>query len=555
MKKNTTLLLLLLLIISVNAISQNVNWVASFNGKANGNDAITATATDASGNVYVTGYADNKTSGTDYVTIKYNSAGVKQWTNTYDGTGNGNDYATAICTDKSGNIYVTGTSDALTGGFINDNAVTIKYNSSGQQLWIAVFDGASKSNDGGRAIKVDNGGNVYITGKTTVKNGAYANADYLTVKYNAFGIQQWTATYNGTAPQGNQTDSANAIALDGSGNVYITGVSEGNVSAHGNLFQDYLTIKYDAAGNQLWTARYNGTASRIDEAFAIAADKTGNVYVTGLGTGDGYEFATIKYNTTGTEQWVQTYQGAGGTALALAIAVDDNSNVYVTGSDDAKPNNEDIYTIKYNTSGQQQWASRYDGGDNDDANALALDKYGNVYVTGYSWHTNTGPDMITIKYNNNGLQQWLQEYNNSGAYEWDMASSITVDSLSNVYVAGYITNSSGNTDYALVQYNTGNTTVPTSKKDTFMLYQNSPNPFSSATTIPFEIKTVTKDLSNVKLWIEDASGKTLSVLINKKLGNGSYNAQWNRGSYKPGIYYSRLSCNGKIQAKKILVTD
>ena len=538
MKQSITLFLLSL-IISANAISQNLNWSTKFNGKANGNDAITAMATDASGNVYVTGYADNGTTGTDYVTIKYNNQGVKQWTATYDGAGSGNDYANAICTDKAGNIYVTGTSDALVGGFINDNAVTIKYNSNGDQLWVAVFDGHSHANDGARAIKTDNAGNVYITGNTTFRDsGAYGNIDYLTVKYNTSGVQQWASTYNGTGPVGDQTDSANAIALDASGNVYVTGMSEGNVSGHGNLFEDYLTIKYDASGNQLWTARFNGAAKRIDEAYAIATDKQGNAYVTGLSTDDGYEFATIKYNSSGIQQWVQTYQGAGGTALGIAIAVDDNSNVYVTGSDDAKPNNEDIYTIKYNTSGQQQWASRYDGGDNDDANALVLDKYGNVYVTGYSWNADTGPDMITLKYNNNGLQQWLQKYNNAGEYEWDMASSITVDSLSNVYVAGYTTNSSGNTDYALVQYSSGGDTVESAPKgnsqDTFMLYQNTPNPFSSTTTIPFKIKIKGNKPSDVKLWIENASGKTVSVLIKAPMYNGSYSVQWYCGNNKAG---------------------
>ena len=298
MKTNFILPLLCSLLISANAITQNLNWSANFNGNANGNDAITAIAADAKGNVYVTGYADNKTTGADYVTIKYNPKGVQQWVATYDGAGNGNDYANAICTDSAGNIYVTGTSDALKDHLVNNNAVTIKYNSEGAQLWVAVFDGHSHANDGARAIKVDNAGNVYITGNTTAKDsGAYGNIDYLTVKYNASGVQQWASTYNGTGPQGDQTDSANAIALDASGNVYVTGMSEGNVSAHGNLFEDYLTIKYDASGNQLWTARFNGSDKRIDEAYAIATDKNSNVYVTGLSTGDGYEFATIKYNT------------------------------------------------------------------------------------------------------------------------------------------------------------------------------------------------------------------------------------------------------------------
>lgn len=557
--KPNFILPLLFSLISANAITQNLNWSANFNGNADGNDAITAIAADASGNVYVTGYAVNHAAGTDYVTIKYDSQGVQQWKAVYNGNGNGNDYAHAISADDAGNIYVTGTSDASTGALVNNNAVTVKYNSAGQQLWVAVFDGKSKSNDGARAIKVDNTGNVYVTGNTTFRDsGAYGNIDYLTVKYNASGVQQWASTYNGTGPQGDQTDSANAIALDASGNVYVTGVSEGNVSGHGNLFQDYLTIKYDASGNQLWTARFNGSAQRIDEAYAIATDKNGNAYVTGVSTGDGYEFATIKYNAGGAQQWVQTFQGAGGIAFGFAIAVDGNSNVYVTGSDDAKPNNEDIYTIKYNSSGQKQWAARYDGGDNDDPNALALDKKGNVYVSGYSIHVDAGPQMITIKYDNNGTKQWVQEFGNENDFAWDMASSVVTDDSNHIYVAGYTTNSSGNTDYALVQYSSGDNIVSAPKhepKDTFMLYQNTPNPFNSSTTIPFKIKIKGKNPSNVKLWIENASGKTISLLINAPLADGSYSVQWSRGNHRAGVYYSVLSCNGVIQSKKMLAAD
>jgi hypothetical protein len=509
--------------------------------------------------MFVTGYAIDNTTGADYATIKYNSKGVQQWVAIYNGAGNGNDYANAICIDGAGNIFVTGTSDALQGAGINNNAVTIKYNADGKKLWVAVFDGHSHANDAARAIKVDNAGNVYITGNTTAKDsGAYGNIDYLTVKYSATGKQQWANTYNGTGPHGDQTDSANAIALDASGNVYITGMSQGNVSAHGNLFEDYLTVKYDAAGNQLWTARFNGSAKRIDEAYALATDKKGNAYVTGVSTRDGYEFATIKYNTKGIQQWVQTYQGSGGTAFGFAIIADDSSNVYVTGSDDAQQYNEDIYTIKYNADGQKQWASRYDGGDNDDPNALALDKNGDVYVSGYSMHADAGPQMITIKYDNNGGKQWVQEFGNENDFAWDVASCVVTDDSTHVYVAGYTTNNNGNTDYALIQYNKGNDVASPPNhqpKDTFMLYQNKPNPFNSSTMIPFTLKIKGSKPSNVKLWIENASGKTVAVLINAPFANGSYQAEWSRGNHRAGVYYAVLSCNGVLQTKKMFVVD
>jgi dienelactone hydrolase len=80
--------------------------------------------------------------------------------------------------------------------------------------------------------------------------------------------------------------------IDGSGNVYVTGYSYG-----GDANYDYATIKYDTNGNQLWSAPYNGTGNSEDYAFALVADKSGNIYVTGqsMGVGTNFDYATIKY--------------------------------------------------------------------------------------------------------------------------------------------------------------------------------------------------------------------------------------------------------------------
>ena len=128
--------------------------------------------------------------------------------------------------------------------------------------------------------------------------------DYLTIKYNSAGQEQWVASYNGP---GNALDFADAIAVDSSGNVYVTGESYGLDSA-----RDYATIKYNSTGQEQWVARYNGPANYDDEARAIALDGSANVYVTGYsyGVGDaGIDYATIKYNSAGQQQWVARYNG------------------------------------------------------------------------------------------------------------------------------------------------------------------------------------------------------------------------------------------------------
>lgn len=141
--------------------------------------------------------------------------------------------------------------------------------------------------------------------------------------------QEWVARYNGP---GNWIDEAKSIAIDGSGNVYVTGYSKGNGTSN-----DYATIKYNSSGVQQWVARYNYAINLYDEATSIAVDGSGNVYVTGYSTsiGENTDYATIKYNSSGAQQWVQRYNGPGILLNthdeAYSIAVDSSGNVYVKG--------------------------------------------------------------------------------------------------------------------------------------------------------------------------------------------------------------------------------
>src|SRR5207244_3614852 len=128
-------------------------------------------------------------------------------------------------------------------------------------------------------------------------------------------------------------DEPDAIAVDNTGNVYVTGYSG-----------DIATIKYDAIGNQLWVAHYYGVEGR-----AIAADNAGNSYVTGI-TGSNGDFAcvTIKYDPDGNQRWATVFNGPGtGEDGGLALALDGAGNVYVAGYSDSGTNSYDYVTIKY----------------------------------------------------------------------------------------------------------------------------------------------------------------------------------------------------------------
>jgi uncharacterized delta-60 repeat protein len=457
-----------------------LKWVKTYNGPGNGDDWACALAVDGKGNVYVTGYSGGSLIGADYATVKYNSAGTQEWVATV-GSGRGeDDYPIALAVDGDGNVYVTGVR--------GENFYTVKYNSAGAKRWAATYNGPENLTDNPVALGLDASGNVYVAGSSyglgtysdyaTVKYSALgvekwvarhdepspahdmatamvvdgagniyvtgssgtvgSSQDYLTIKYNAAGVQQWAANYNGP---GNGEDVAQALAVDDAGNVYVTGYSWNKVTLN-----DYVTIKYNAAGIQQWVAIYDGPKTTKnysnDHAAAIGIDAAGNVYVTGFqwhGYSASYEdfgYTTVKYNSSGTQEWV-----AGG---GEAIVVDDAGNVYVTGStlNDNDSEEYDYFTAKYNSSGKLQWGRRYNSlYDDDEAVALAVDGAGNVYVTGNSggWHS-TG--YATVKYNAAGIQQWVAHYKRSG-YENEYAHAIAVDGTGNVYVTG----SSGTVKY------------------------------------------------------------------------------------------------------------
>jgi hypothetical protein len=236
-------------------------------------------------------------------------------------------------------------------------------------------------------MAVDRSGNIYVTGHSY---GVDTLQDYATVKYAPDGTELWTARYNGPA---DSQEEANAIALDSSGNVYVTGYSYGV-----DTLQDYATVKYAPDGTELWVARYNELGNSYDVARAIGVDTWGNVYVTG-GSGDDIggpeaDYATVKYAPDGTELWMARYNGPGNIwDNAYAIAVDGSGNVYVTGQTDGTYIDADYGTVKYDTNGNQLWVAIYDSGNNGGARAMTLDSSGNVYVTG-----NCGPIGTTVKY-------------------------------------------------------------------------------------------------------------------------------------------------------------
>ncbi len=472
-------------------------WIARYDKTGNRNDTAAGIALDDSDNVFITGWSTAPETGEDYTTIKYNSPGIEQWVVRYNGNGvapYNNDRAVDLAIDQNGNIYITGQS-SLT--YFDYDLVTVKYDRSGVQQWVQRYDGPGHQGDQPRKIALDNSGNIYVTGNSI---GTNTRSDITTIKYMPDGTQSWVTRYNGYNAM---DDYAADLLVDNSTkSIYVVGQSyEYSIERA----WDFVSIKYDFSGNTQWFRNYNAYQVSNDYGKAVAVDQSGNVYVTGTA---GYEedrrrsyFATIKYDGSGEEQWVDQYNGMGipflypnnfckddvgnfyiatwnpnstlikfnsdgvvvwniQTGVTIwDMTVDHLRNIYITGSDYNETTGHDYFTAKYNSNGAEQWTARYNIGRFEEAYAIAVDRFENVYITG-----NTD-SSTTIKYKPNGEMDWivrypglardiiidfygdiylvgnsgLYKYNNDGTKSWSTGHTVygmTLDEAGNVYTAG-----------------------------------------------------------------------------------------------------------------------
>ncbi|HMS65791.1 MAG TPA: SBBP repeat-containing protein [Ignavibacteria bacterium] len=343
------------------------------------------------------------------------------------------DDGSKVKTDSCGNVYVAGNSDSSYSSIGNSDFLIIKYGPSGDTLWIRKYNGIDTTNSRNDMVSdlvIDVSGNVFVTGKSMNK---YGNFDYATVKYNTDGVFQWARRFN--APY-NDADIPSAIAVDNSGNVYVTGQSR-----YSSFDNQYVTIKYNSNGDSLWLANYNG-GGNSSSAFGLCVDNSGNCYVSGhsLRFAESWNFVTIKYNSSGIAQWTKMYNGAGGNTQEVlnSMKMDTSGNIYLNGYSNMSSPNMDYIAVKYDKNGNFLWASTYNGTGNGDDFSLSstYDLSGNVYVTGYSTGTGSNNfDIATVKYNSSGVQQWVQRFNGPGNYI-DIGRDVKTDLSGNIFVAG-----------------------------------------------------------------------------------------------------------------------
>lgn len=348
---------------------------------------------DSTGHVLITG-AIGMGPDSDYSTRKFDAHGNLRWSARYSSPGDDSAYLMSV--DGSGNIYVSG-SRAL-----------VKYDTAGNQLWVAALE----QNNRESVRAVDAAGNAYAVGTDTL------------MQYGTNGNRNWF-----TSIAAHCCDFPVALALDNTGNIYVAGATY-----TGPNDSDYVVLKFDSAGNQVWQAQYGGHGNGLDSATALAVDIAGNVYVTGFldlanfcrefQCGSRARSATVKFSPQGHLLWVATDEfGIGPSFFGCSLAVDGEGNAYVTGMFYPAGAGPDGMTsvVKYTSNGNQLWLGRY---------PFASQKPRVVVVEGNAY---VRFDQGLIKYDTNGTRVWDLNLDPRGN---SFLESFALDNAGNFYLAG-----------------------------------------------------------------------------------------------------------------------
>lgn len=426
-------------------------------------------------------------SQTTSASATYERSAVNLVWSTYVG-GEEDDGINAIAVDRDGNVLVTGTtisSGWVSGGFDtnhhgNVDAFVMKISPAGKHLWSTYLGGDGE--DGGSGIAVDGEVNVLVAGTTgssgwvsggynTVFGGFYRDA--FVAKLSANGAHLWSSYLGGP-----QDEFGSGIAVDGLGNVLVTGSTWSSNWVSGGFDTDYhgqggdlpdgFVVKLSPAGAHLWSTYLGG--GNADNGNGIAVDSKGNALVTGDTKSPGWTsggfdttynpgppaFAdafVAKLSPDGAQLW-STYFGGDIPDYGHSIAVDAVGNVLVTGTTWSAWGpldwNEDAFALKTSPDGAYLWSTYLGGRDVEYGLGIAVDAVGNVLVTGSTWSSgwvergfdgsyNGNEDAFVFKMSPDGARLWSSYI---GGGDSDVGYGIAADRKGNIFVGG-ATRSSG----------------------------------------------------------------------------------------------------------------
>ncbi len=392
---------------AVPAAAQNQAWVRQF-GTA-GAEIAACAATDGSGGAYMAGWTGGNlggpsAGGNDAWLARYGSGGSQIWIRQV-GT-SGPDAALAAAPDGSGGVYIGGMTVGSLGGSNagSSDAWLAHYDGAGNQTWIRQLGTSGPDSTWGAAS--DGAGGVYVSGATSRNlGGASAGAgDVWLARYDGAGNQFWIRQFGSIT-----NEMSNCAAPDGSGGVYVSGYTQGNLAGTNPGNWDAWLARYDNAGNRIWI-RQSATIAD-DFARAAAADGAGGVYLSGqtvLPGGQSLPDAWLaRYDSTGNQNWFRKF-GTPASDVAFAATEDGSGGAYVGGFTQGSfagtnAGGADAWLARYDGAGNQTWSSQLGTIGGDFSFALASDGMNSVFVGGQTDGNLGAPSA-------GGIDVWVARY-------------------------------------------------------------------------------------------------------------------------------------------------
>lgn len=524
-------------------------------------------------------------------------AQAPNWVWAYQTGGIETDRGWNVATDVQGNVYYVGNyyGSATFGSTTLSDGLTYiaKMSSDGTWLWAINASFSTASYNFG--TKVDAAGNIYIAhvfygtatfGSTTLVSSGGANI--AVAKLDTNGNWLWAKKAG--------CNTALGMAIDAEGNSYITGTFYGSVVVGGTTLTstanaDIYVAKLDSNGNWLWAKQAGGMG--FNRGNAISVDANGNSYVTGyfqstasFGTNQivssGYaDMFIAKLDSNGNWIWAKQV-GSTGWDEGFGITTDANGNSFATGSFQHTVNFGDItltsagsadtYITKLDSNGNWHWVSQISGTSSSSGLGITVDASGNCYIAGSFGGTATlgsytltsfgEYDIYAAKLDQNGSCLWMKQ---AGSSDNDSAYCIAVDSMGNCYVTGMISSTANFDDISLP--NTGGWDIfmaklssGSSSEDSFLpsasiaALGNHPNPFSTQTTICYELK----EPASIKIDVYNLKGQLVNTLVNDSKSTGRHNAVWNGRDMQGkdvanGVYFYTLTTGSHSSTRKLIV--
>jgi len=424
-----------------------------------------------------------------------------------------------------------------------------------QQAWVAHYNNGI-TNGTNQAVKMalDSSGNIYITGFSQNSN---SNLGYATIKYAPNGNQLWATRYDSS---NYPTATPTALALNSSNNVFVTGTA--------------VSLKYDANGNQLWSTPYAGTS--------LAVDTNGNLVVTGIST----IFGTVKLNPSGSNLWLASYPSSYGPSVGQQVLIALDGSVYVAGSYTYICQESMCYVemlaVKYDSNGNHFWTATYDVGDELSLHVggAALDASGNFCLIA-DFNPDPPASFVTLKFSSgNGSLVW--GIGNPSRCGNDVSHGLVIDQIGNVLVTGqscylapdyaFATATCGtykaNTNGAWIWTNNYPITGATTSGGGNAIALNSSNNcyvtgFAIETNSEYDIFTAKYDPNGHQVWLQryngpgngNAAGNAIAVDKNGNVYVAGYDTTTAGGTEMVLIKYSPVTLQRRADGTVLLQTQ